>query len=382
MPVPRTTRWPLDPHTRAKHQILRWYLDAWLPIMASWNGRIIFLDGFAGPGRYAGGEEGSPLIALRALLEHPHMKSLPPGAEIRFHFVEERKDRVASLEAEIAEFKAADPLPQGVHVHVARARFDRYLGDILDGLEKAGKLIAPTFAFIDPFGFSGVPMTLMRRLGANPRCEVLISFMYESITRWAAHPDPKIQAHLDDLFGTSQWRGLADEADPDRRRDGLVELYRRQLMAAGFPYALEFELRDKGNRTEYFLCFGTKSLKGLAAMKRAMWKADPAGGKTFSDYIAFNPQLALIPAGGPSLPLGDLLISRFKGRGWTSIEDIEEFVLTETIYSESMHLKRKTLAPMERVRSITVRRPAGKRNIPGQYPPGTTILFADRPPST
>jgi three-Cys-motif partner protein len=93
VPVPRTTRWPLDPHTRAKHQILRSYLDAWLPIMARWNGRIIFLDGFAGPGRYAGGEEGSPLIALRALLEHPHMTPLPSGAEIRFHFVEEQKDR-------------------------------------------------------------------------------------------------------------------------------------------------------------------------------------------------------------------------------------------------------------------------------------------------
>jgi three-Cys-motif partner protein len=192
--------------------------------MAKWNGRIIFLDGFAGPGRYAGGEEGSPLIALRALLEHPHMTPLPSGAEIRFHFVEEQRDRVASLEDEIAKFKVAHPLPQGVHVHVAHDRFDAYVGNILDSLEKAGKQIAPTFAFIDPFGFSGVPMELMRRLGANPKCEVLISFMYESITRWAAHPDPKIQAHLDDLFGTDEWRAIAADADPDRRRDGLVEL--------------------------------------------------------------------------------------------------------------------------------------------------------------
>jgi hypothetical protein len=271
-----------------------------------------------------------------------------------------------------------------VHVHVAHARFDRYLGAILDGLEKAGKQIAPTFAFIDPFGFSGVPMELMRGLGANARCEVLISFMYESVTRWATHPDPKIQAHLDDLFGTAEWRAIAAEAevDPDRRRDGLVELYRRQLIAAGFPYVLEFELRDRGNRTEYFLCFGTKSLKGLGAMKRAMWKADPEGGKTFSDYIALNPQLTLVPAGAPCKPLSDLLVARFKGRGWTGIEDIENFVLTDTIYSESMHLKRKTLEPMERAHSIVVRRPAGRKSVPGQYPSGTMIRFADRPPST
>ncbi len=375
MPVPRTTRWPLDPHTRAKHQILRSYLDAWLPIMAKWNGRIVFLDGFAGPGRYAGGEEGSPLIALRALREHPHLQFPSPGAEIRFHFVEEQEDRVASLQAEIAAFKRAHHLPRGVHIHVERARFDGYLRHILDRLEEAGKQIAPTFAFIDPFGFSGVPMKLIHRLGANPKCEVLISFMYESITRWAAHSEPKIQMHLDGLFGTPEWRALAAETDPDRRRYGLVDLYRRELMSGGFPYVLEFELRDKGNRTEYFLCFGTKSLKGLAAMKRAMWKADPAGGKAFSDYIALNPQLSLVPAAGPSRPLSDLLVARFRGSGWTPIQDIETFVLTDTIYSESMHLKRKTLGPMERAGSILVKRPTGKKSIQGQYPPGTMVRF-------
>jgi hypothetical protein len=71
------------------------------------------------------------------------------------------------------------------------------------------------------------------------------------------------------------------------------------------------------------------------------------------------------------------LVARFRGRGWTAIEDIEKFVLTDTIYSESMHLKRKTLDPMERAQSIVVRRPAGKKSIPGQYPPGTMIRFPD-----
>ena len=31
--VPRDTVWPIEPHTAAKHQILRKYLDAWLPIL-------------------------------------------------------------------------------------------------------------------------------------------------------------------------------------------------------------------------------------------------------------------------------------------------------------------------------------------------------------
>ena len=61
---PSDTLWSIEPHTAAKHKILCKYLDAWLPILQSFNGRIIYLDGFAGPGRYIGGEPGSPLVAL------------------------------------------------------------------------------------------------------------------------------------------------------------------------------------------------------------------------------------------------------------------------------------------------------------------------------
>ena len=59
--------------------------------------RRLPLDGFAGPGRYLGGEEGSPLIALRALLQHPQMQAPRAGFEVRFFFIEERPDRATAL---------------------------------------------------------------------------------------------------------------------------------------------------------------------------------------------------------------------------------------------------------------------------------------------
>ena len=69
---PKDTIWPIEPHTCAKHQILRKYLDAWLPILGTYNKRIVYIDGFAGPGEYKGGEPGSPIIALEAA-------RIPPG---------------------------------------------------------------------------------------------------------------------------------------------------------------------------------------------------------------------------------------------------------------------------------------------------------------
>lgn len=58
------TVWEIEPHTKAKHEILTRYLDAWFPILASWSERVLFIDGFAGPGSYKSGEPGSPRLAL------------------------------------------------------------------------------------------------------------------------------------------------------------------------------------------------------------------------------------------------------------------------------------------------------------------------------
>ena len=50
MAKPVETVWSIEEHTKAKHRILRGYLDAWLPIMSAHNGRLAYIDGFAGPG--------------------------------------------------------------------------------------------------------------------------------------------------------------------------------------------------------------------------------------------------------------------------------------------------------------------------------------------
>jgi hypothetical protein len=72
MTKPSDTLWKLEPHTAAKHRILRSYLNAWLPILSKYNSRLVLIDGFAGPGEYEGGEPGSPLIMLDAFLSHAY----------------------------------------------------------------------------------------------------------------------------------------------------------------------------------------------------------------------------------------------------------------------------------------------------------------------
>ena len=374
MPGPRTTHWDIQPHTKTKHFLLRRYLDAWLPIMATYNGRVIFIDGFAGPGRYKGGEEGSPIIALNALLDHPHFQRTQGKLEVALVFIERDEDRAAALSAELDRLRAARSIPTWVRVHLEKDSFVAVINRLLDALEQGGHRLAPTFAFIDPFGFKDTPLAVIKRIVKNPKCECLITFMYEYVNRFLSHPDPSIQAYLDELFGTDRWRELLHDKNPARRKANIVDLYRQQLIAeAGLKYVRTFEMVNEGNRTEYFLYFGSNSLQGLSKMKESMWRADPTGGQVFSDLTDSNQMVLLTPETDTD-HLKRLLRLHFRGRRLVPIEEIQEFVLRDTAYSEAMHLKRRTLAPMEKERLIEVRRLSAKARK-GTFPEGTRVTF-------
>ena len=156
-----------------------------------------------------------------------------------------------------------------------------------------------------------------------------------------------------------------------------MSLYRRQLIhKAGARHVRSFEMINAGNRTEYFLYFATNNTRGLSKRKQAMWKADPVGGQVFSDLTDPRQMVLLDPV--PDLaPLRRSLRERFHARGWVDIADVERFVLEETPHSEAIHLRRRTLAEMERQRPplTEVRRPPAKRNRPGDYPPTTHLRF-------
>ena len=213
-----------------KHLILKRHLDAWLPIMTRMNSQLLFVDGFAGPGRYEGGEDGSPIIALKAAILNRRFQQAPPRCAIRFVFIEDDPARVAALRGELETFTREHPLPSWVAYEVELDEFAPYLSRELDRLTRQGTRPPSTFAFIDPFGYSDVPMSLIGRIRKIPSSECLINFAYKSMNRWAAG-DPTRERHLDELFGTVGWRqywGIEQE---------LVQVYRRQLVSeAGFDY--------------------------------------------------------------------------------------------------------------------------------------------------
>jgi three-Cys-motif partner protein len=364
MTKPLGTIWPLEPHTAKKHEILRRYFEAWLPILANTNGRVVYIDGFAGPGEYSRGEHGSPVIVLKAARDHKYKTA----SELCCLFVEADKDRYQHLELVLSAL--TPPVPRNIKFEAVNKTFDEQISQTLDGITREKKVLAPTLAFIDPFGFKHTPFKTISRLMQQPKCEVLINFMYEEINRFLSLPN--YSATFDELFGTPEWRDALGLSTPDEREKAIHDLYLKQLKTVG-EYARSFQMINMGNRVDYFLFFVTNNPLGLQRMKESMWKVDPMGEFQFSDLTDASIQLVLSFAATPNLePLKKMIVEAFSGTE-VKIADLERWVVTETPYLPK-HIRTPVLIPMEDEGTVSIARskPGRKRHT---YPEGTVLKF-------
>lgn len=359
--APRGTTWPRKPHTEGKHLVMRYYLDRWLPIVGRHSSRILIVDGFAGPGRYAHGEEGSPAIAMRALVEHP----APIRSEVVFIFVEKDKKRYKCLKNIVAEW--CPKLPEGASARVFKDNFNAFLSDQLESLRVNRETMAPAFIMSDPFGIKGLGMSMIRQIFENPMCEVFSTFMWHSIRRFVTTEE--YSEPLTKLFGTDEWQKCLDLQGREQMTF-LFDLYGRCLKQAGAKHVVKFDLDSV-----YSIFFATRHPQGCNKMKEAIWKVIPDGSYRFLG--GQGEQLLLDDVMEPDFSvLCTALVKKFGDKSWVSVDDIENYVSSDSTYFHTGQL-REVLRDMERRDSLQVKDSTRKRR--NTYPPGCKIRFASKP---
>ena len=355
--------WTRDAHTEAKHKLLRAFFNKWVSIHSEYfasrgGGLVRIYDGFAGPGVYAAGEPGSPLILMRALCENPRLRERWGRVSYELHFVEKHPERAAILQENLEAFEAAMRVGLGwsdtVAWSVTRGNYEEHVPTPVAGRESA------LFLFLDPFGYSHAPMTLTRDLVQQPKSDTLIFLPLSFVNRFRRRDGQ--QRAMDRFFGTPAWR---DVADGPARPGELLELVQEQLRTAGLGWVLPFRLKpDTSN--EYWIVGGSRDLRGFASIKEAYWAVDKVNGQGFQ-----APKPA--PAGQGTLPfdvqasdqantapLLDELQERF-GHDSFTVEDAIE--LTERSRFLGSHLKQKTLVKAEKAGILDVQRPNGARRF-------------------
>lgn len=374
-------KWVYHTQTEKKHKILKSYLDAWFPILGSWNSRLVVVDGFAGRASYsprAGMDiqesddeiEGSPLIMLKSLINHEWFTQGRLKQEIIFLFIEVNDENYQFLHDRIEQFKKRhNPWPPNVKTYISHSKFE----DVRDnGIEKYilnaqfDRLNQATFLFVDPFGFTGFSMELLAnicKVRPGHKVELFLNFMSDFILRNATSPAQ--ESNMAKLFGLSieQWRLFRDEtAKGDPSAQDLLDLFTTQWRShAEFKHILSLEMKRENDTTIYYLIYATQHSKGLECMKESMWKVDPIATRNMLP----NSDL-----------LETLLLDYFKRKSPGAefpIEQVIEYVLTETVFPRS-HTKR-ALQNMERRECIDVKEGRSRKLT---YPDGCLIVLKKR----
>jgi three-Cys-motif partner protein len=151
-----------------KHGVLERYLPVFIGKTGSQSlgKRVVYIDGYAGPGMYRDGTPGSPELALRTAIELAEMR------EAWCFFVERDRSSYETLRSHLER--------------IGHDRWTAYRGRVEDHMdEMLSKAVGlPLFAFLDPFGMV-LPLDMLTgrmlaratgRGGRRTPTEVLLNF--------------------------------------------------------------------------------------------------------------------------------------------------------------------------------------------------------------
>lgn len=191
LPDDSIKKWEYTEHGKVKHEILSKYISGWINILGGYYDLNIF-DCFAGRGRFSDGSEGSPIKFLNILCNFKKKRNRPNKATC--FFIEADKSNYSNLENEIAEFNKKHS--SWLSIYPIHGEFTNKIDEILENYKGN---ISPSFFFLDPFGFGGIPLHMIKKIMQNDRTEVFINFMIRDVNRFIESPPH--QNSIEELFG-------------------------------------------------------------------------------------------------------------------------------------------------------------------------------------
>jgi three-Cys-motif partner protein len=253
--------------TLVKHYILQNYLLRLALIVGRWSKAINYIDCFSGPWNVRGEnyEDSSFGIAtkeLRKAREKLAEQSLP--LSLRCFFLEQDPTAYAKLDSFARTIADID-------IETKNKRLVDAVGDILSFHRRAGT--AFPFVFIDPTGWTGFPLAVIRPLLQLKPGEVLINFMTWHARRFIEAEQER--ENFDALYGDASWRSELAGLSGDQRDDAMVRLYAQRVQkAGGYSFACYTPvLHREEDTTHYHLIYASRNEKGLEVFKDAERRA-------------------------------------------------------------------------------------------------------------
>ena len=301
---------PAD-QSRVKAELVEKYFAAWAKVLKRSvlrnNGRITYIDLFAGPGRYQDGAASVPLLILEKTLSNKFLRQ-----NLVTIFNDKDQNHTRRLEAEIAKLPGIQELkyaPEIMNEEVGEKILKRF----------DDKSLGPTLSFVDPWGYKGLSLSLMDSVLRNWGSDCIIFFNYNRINPGLNNPN--VTEHMDALFGTERAEKLRTKLEPlssKLRESAIVEAITEALMELGGRFVLPFTFKnERGSRTNHHLIFVSKHVRGYEIMKDIMADASSRhdeGVASFS-YCAVDEKVPILfEWARPLSQLDEMLLKKFAGQ--------------------------------------------------------------------
>lgn len=346
-----------------KAEIVQKYFAAWanivLPTAQKFGeGKIAYIDLYAGPGRYKDGAASTPLLVLEKAISNP---SISESLVALFNDMD--ADNTQTLQSEIDRLPGIEKLKYKPKVNCNPVDKDseEYF---------ASTRIIPSFTFLDPFGYKGLSLRLVNGVIKDWGCDCVFFFNYNRISLGISNP--LVQDHMIALFGeerAAQLKKKVEGTKPSLREQMILEELSRALTEMGGEFVLPFRFRNGMDRLTHHLIFVSKSFKGYEVMKSIMAAASTTSDQGVASF-AYSPADETMPLlfelTRPLDELEGLLRKDFAGRTASMWDIYREHSVGRRYLSR--HYK-DILKKMEDAGVVEVRDPENKKRARG---------FADR----
>ena len=344
-----------------KARIVSKYFSAWaqvvMPTVAKRGGKIAYIDLYAGPGRYKDGAASTPLLILQTAISSPQM-----AQSLTAYFNDADGGNTSTLQSEI------DRLPG---IEKMRYRPVVTCGEVDDDAAEyfSETRLVPSFSFVDPFGYKGLSLKIIKGVIKDWGCDCIFFFNYSRIN--AGISNPTVKKHMDALFGEERadaLRARLPGESPELREAAILEELAGEIQSLGGKYVLPFTFRNsEGTRTSHKLIFVSKHFKGYEIMKDIM----AAESSTLDEGVpslTYSPADASMPLlfslAQPMSKLKEMLLEDFAGQTLSLAEIYERHSVGKPYIKKNY---REALSYLEATKRLSVYSTKGTRRK-GTYP--------------
>lgn len=272
-----------DEGTKLKLQIFRESFREWFPVFAYGKAarKLIIYDLFAGSGRDAAGNPGSPLILFDEAKGKDccHCMSLCKKGNNRviFAYNELEKNKQQALKTALQEEHKkcrascfSDRCP--FHFVCGNEDFQKIIQSE-KFIEKMKSKDYAKFLLLDQYGFKHISEDVFKQIIQYPKTDFIFFITSSNIKRFVEHKAVQKYLHLNKL-------SFSDKKPKEVHK--IITEYYRSLIPDGHEYYLHGFTIQKG-ANYWGLIFGSAHSYGMEKFLKACWSADPISGEANCD---------------------------------------------------------------------------------------------------